>query len=165
MPHAPTTAPVDAAAAAAFLRSGRLAVVGASDAKDSFGRSIYEELRGRGTDVVAVHPTAATVSGDQAYASLDLVPGHLDGAIVMVAAPASIAVVREVAHRGIPRVWLFEGVGGPGAASPEAIDTARELGLDVVPGACPLMFLEPTAWVHRFHRGIRRARGRITVDA
>ena len=165
MPHAPTTTPVDAAAAATFLSSGRLAVVGASDAKDSFGRSVYEALRGHGIDAVAVHPTAATVSGDPAYRSLDQVPGHLDGAIVMVAAPASVQVVREVARRGIPRVWLFQGVGGPGAASPEAIDTARELGLDVVPGACPLMFLEPTAWFHRFHRGIRRARGRITVNA
>lgn len=165
MTHAPTTIPVDAGEAAAFLRSGRLAVVGASDAKDSFGRSIYQELRGRGTEVVAVHPTATTVAGDPAYPDLTSVPGHLDGAIVMVSAPASVEVVRQVAARGIPRVWLFQGIGGPGAASPDAVATAEELGLQVVPGACPLMFLEPTAWVHRFHRTMRRARGRVTAAA
>lgn len=162
----PSTLPVvDATAATRFLGAGRLAVVGASDARDSFGRTIYTELRDRSTDVVPVHPSVATVAGDPCYDSLAAVPGELDGAIVMVAAPASVDVVRDAAERGVPRVWLFQGVGGPGAASPEAVAAARELGLEVVPGACPLMFLEPTAWIHRAHRAIRRARGRIAETA
>ena len=158
-----TTMPVDAAAASTFLRSGRLAVVGASDARDSFGRTVYEELRAHGIDVVPVHPAGGTVAGDPCHPSLLEVPGQVDGAIVMVAAPASVEVVRQVAERGIPRVWLFKGVGGAGASSPQAVDAAVELGLEVVPGACPLMFLEPTGLVHRFHRAVRRARGQLTV--
>ena len=150
--------------AEAFLRSGRLAVVGASDAKESFGRTVYEELRSRDLDVVAVHPTAETVAGDPCYPSLDAVPGELAGAIVMVAAPASVEVVRQVAARGIPRVWLFRGA-GPGASSADAIATARDLGLEVVPGACPLMFLTPTSGIHRIHRGIRRLRRQVVSHA
>lgn len=65
----------------------------------------------------------------------------------------------------IVRVWLIQGVGGHGAASTEAVATAGRLRLQVVPGACPLMFLEPTTWVHRFHRSLRRARGGVTVTA
>jgi predicted CoA-binding protein len=156
---------VDATAASAFLQAGRLAVVGASDEKQSMGRSVYTELRDHGIDVVAVHRTATTVAGDPCHPSLDAVPGDLDGAIVMVSAPASVDVVREVAARGIPRVWLYLGASKPGAASPEAIATADELGLEVVPGACPLMFLEPTAWIHRAHRGIRRMRRSLTVSS
>jgi len=158
MASAPTTVPVDAAAASAFLHAGRLAVVGASDARDSFGRSVLEELRSHGIDAVPVHPSATTVAGVPACARLADVPPPVAGAIVMVAAPASVDVVREVAACGIPRVWLFKGIGGAGANSPEAVATAHELGLDGVPGACPLMFLEPAAWVHRLHRSVRHLR-------
>lgn len=160
-----THVPVDEAAATAFLRSGRLAVIGASDERDSFGRTVYEALREQGIEVVAVHPRGGTVAGDVCHPSLLDVPGQLDGAIVMVSAPASVEVVRQVVARGIPRVWLFRGVGSAGAASPEAVAVAEELGLEVVPGACPLMFLEPVGFVHRFHRGVRRARGHLTGAA
>ena len=167
MPAHVTPVPVDADAdaATAFLRSGRLAVIGASDARDSFGRSIYEALRSQGVEVVAVHPGGGTVAGDVCHPSLLDVPGQLDGAIVMVSAPASVDVVRQVAARGIPRIWLFKGVGGPGAASPEAIAVAEALGLEVVPGACPLMFLEPVGLVHRFHRVVRRTRGHLASSS
>lgn len=156
------TRTVDTRAAEAFLGVGRLAVVGASDEKDSFGRTVYAALRDAGVPVVAVHATAETVAGDPCHPSLADVPGTVEGVVVMVAAPASVAVVREVAARGIPRIWLFRGV-GTGAASEEAVRVARELGLDVVPGACPLMFLAPVGGVHRFHRGIRRLRHQVTA--
>ena len=165
MPTHITPAPVDADAATAFLRSGRLAVVGASDARDSFGRSVYEALRDHGVDVVAVHSGGGTVSGDVCHPSLLDVPGQVDGAIVMVSAPASVEVVRQIAARGIARVWLFKGAGGTGASSSEAVALAEELGLEVVPGACPLMFLEPAGFIHRLHRAVRRARGHLVVSS
>lgn len=105
------------------------------------------------------------MAGDLCYPGLLDVPGQVDGAIVMVSAPTSVEVVRQVAARGIPRVWLSRGVGAAGAASPEAVAVAEELGLEVVPGACSLMFLEPVGLVHRFHRRVRCARGHLTVAA
>jgi hypothetical protein len=62
-------------------------------------------------------------------------------------------------------VWLFKGLGGPGAASDDAIRLARELGLDVVPGACPLMFLDPVRGAHRLHLAIRRLNGAVAKAA
>jgi uncharacterized protein len=156
--------PIPVDAATAFLRAGRIAVVGASDERDSFGRTVYEALQEHRIEVVAVHPRAGTVAGDVCYPSLLDVPGHLDGAIVMVSAPTSVEVVAQVAARGIPRVWLFRGVGAAGAASPEAVALAEELGLEVIPGACPLMFLDPVGLVHRFHRAVRRARGDLVAS-
>lgn len=153
---------VDAQAAATFLAAGRLAVVGASDEQSSFGRTVYEALRDHGIEVVPVHRRATHVCGDACHPDLASVPGDLDGVVVMVGGEAAEAVVREAAARGVRRVWLFRGA-GRGAATPEAIAAAHELGLDVVPGACPLMFLEPVAGVHRLHRGIRRLRGHLTA--
>jgi hypothetical protein len=56
-------------------------------------------------------------------------------------------------------VWLFKGIGGPGAVSDEAVRIAREHGLSLVEGACPLMFLESPGLVHRAHRFVRRRKG------
>jgi uncharacterized protein len=139
-----------------FLAQRRIAVVGASDAKDSFGGTIYQELRDHGHDPVAVNPSADTVRGDPCYPDLASVPGDLDGVIVMVHRDRAADVVRDCVAKGVPRVWLFKGVGGAGAVSEEAVELCREHGIAVVPGACPLMFLEPVAWFHRVHRRMRR---------
>lgn len=148
-----------------FLAHRRLAVVGASDEKDNFGRTIYTELRSRGYEPVAVNPHAGMVGDDACYPDLAAVPGELDGAIVMVAAEKAADVVRDCIDRGIPRVWLFKGVGGHGAVSDEAVELCREHGIDVIPGACPLMFLEPVAAVHRIHRSIRRLNHSLAATA
>jgi predicted CoA-binding protein len=147
---------IDPTAAATFLTQPRLAVVGASEDPKSFGTTIYKELRGRGNEVVAVNPGRTTVQGDPCYPDLFSVPGDLDGVIVVVGAERAGNVIRATAAQGIPRIWLFKGIGAPGAVSDENVALCERLGLEVVAGACPLMFLEPTAWIHRTHRAFRR---------
>lgn len=154
---------VDPAVATAMLAGPRLAVVGASSSSGNFGASILQQLRRRGVDAVAVHPTDTSLEGVETYPSLAEVPGPVDAAIVVVGAEQALDVVRECADLGIAKVWLFRGIGGVGAASEEAIELATRLGLEVVPGACPLMFLEPVGWVHRIHRSARRARGALAA--
>jgi predicted CoA-binding protein len=148
-----------------FLTHRRLAVVGASDVKGNFGATIYDELRKHGYEPVAVNPGADTVRGDPCYPDLASVPGELDGAIVMVARDHAADVVRDCAATGVPRVWLFRGIGGTGAVSEEALAVAHEHGLEVVAGACPLMFLEPVGWIHRVHRVARRMKRDVSTAA
>ena len=155
---------IDLRQAEAFLGLPHLAVVGASDDPRNFGRTIYRELKQHGRDVVAVHPTAGTVDGDVAYPDLASVPGDLDGVIVMVGRADAIGVVEAAIARGVPRVWLFKGI-GTGSVSLEAEQRCAEAGIEVVAGACPLMFLEPVGWSHRVHRGVRRARGAVRSHA
>jgi predicted CoA-binding protein len=73
----------------------------------------------------------------------------LDGA-------AAYEAVRECVLRDVSIVWLFRGVGSPGAWSPEAVELCREHGVAVVAGACPLMFLGPVTGAHHAHLRIRR---------
>lgn len=151
---------VDPAVAEDFLAQRRLAVVGASDDPSNFGRTVYRELREHGHDVVAVHPSADSVLGDAVFADLASVPGPIDGVVIMVPQDRAADVVEQAVALGIRRVWFFRGVGG-GSLSPEALELARGAGMSVVPGACPLMFLEPVGAVHRLHRGIRRIDGSL----
>jgi predicted CoA-binding protein len=147
---------IDPAQAKAFLSAGRIAVVGASDEPKNFGRAIAAALRDHGIDTVAVHPKATSVAGVPCYRSVAAVPGRVDGVIVMVPSESAAGVVRACVDRGVPRVWLFKGA-GPGAVSDEAVQLCRDHDIAVIPGACPLMFLEPVRGVHKVHRALRRA--------
>jgi predicted CoA-binding protein len=148
-----------------FLALPTIAVLGASDDARNFGRTVYVELRDHGRHVVAVHPTADTVAGDPCYPTLAAVPGTIDGVVVMVGADQATQVVRDAAALGIHHLWLFRGIGGHGAVSEEALEACRAAGIEVVAGACPLMFLTPVGWFHRAHRGVRRLRGAVGTAA
>lgn len=132
-----------------FLASERLAFVGASRNPKEFSTAVYREFRARGYELYPVHPHADEIEGDRCYRAIADLP-DVDGAVIMVRADASAAVVEACAERGIARVWLHRGA-GQGAVSDEAVAAARRAGIDVVDGACPLMFLEDTGWFHRLH--------------
>lgn len=156
---------LDPALAQEFLDQRRFAVVGASDEPSSFGRTVCKELRARGYEAIAVNPNASTVLDAPCYPDIAAVPGGLDGAIVMVHHERSADVVRACVTAGVPRVWLFKGVGGAGAVSDEAVALCRAHRIPVVAGACPLMFLEPVGMVHKIHRGLRHLNGSLARPA
>jgi predicted CoA-binding protein len=139
-----------------FLAGTRIAVVGASDNPKSFARTIYRELREHGYEPVAVNPNASRVDGDVCYPDLRSVPGELDGVLVMINRDRTSSVVNACIDRGVPRVWLFKGIGGASAVDERAVELCRQHGIRVIAGACPMMFLEPVGGAHRFHRMIRR---------
>ena len=145
-----------------FLAGRRIAVIGASDDKANFGATIYRALREHGYDVVAVNPNAEAVAGDHCYPDLGSLPAPVDGAIVMVNQARAADAVRACVEHHVPRVWLFKGLGGPGALSDEAVKLCQDNGIDVVAGACPLMFLEPVGWFHKLHRSARHLNGSLT---
>lgn len=148
-----------------FLAGHRFAIVGASDDEKNFGRAILTEFRAHGYEVVPVNPSAQSVAGETAYASLAEVPGDLDGVVVMVNASKAADVVHDCVDRGVDKIWLFKGIGGPGAVAEDALAAAAVAGATVIPGACPLMFLEPVGWFHRVHRGVRHLNGSLDRSA
>lgn len=154
---------IDPEEARSFLTTGRVAVIGASDDKANFGRTVCQALRAHGSEVVAVHPEATSSGGAPAYRSLEAVPPPIDTAVVMVPAAVAADVVTDCITLGIRRIWLFQGL-GRGSVSEEALNVCRDADVEVVAGACPLMFLEPVRGVHRMHRGIRRLRGAVAPE-
>ncbi|HMJ75819.1 MAG TPA: CoA-binding protein [Iamia sp.] len=157
--------PVRAEDAEAFLDGHRIAVIGASDHKGNLGGAILRELWLHGHDVVPVHPTARLVGGHRCSPTIGAVPDAVDGAIIMVPAPAAVDVVRRCIDAGVPAIWLFKGLGGESAVSDEAIALCRDAGIPVVAGACPLMFIRPVGAIHRAHRAARRAHGTLVSTA
>ena len=132
-----------------------------SDDTKNFGHTILQELSKHGFDAVPVNPNETMVDGKACYPNVAAVPGGVEGAIVMVNGEHVLEVIHDCANAGVGRVWLFKGLGGDGAFSDEAVELCRTEGIDVVPGACPLMFLEPVRGFHKFHRAMRRMNGSL----
>ena len=147
-----------------FLTHRRLAVVGVSRDPRDFSRTVVAELSGRGYDVVPVNP-----SGEFIRRLQDIVP-PVESALLMTPPAVTTEVVKDCAEAGIRHVWMHQGV-GRGAASPAAIAFCESRGISVVSGACPLMYLPETGFVHRAHRWCRevlrspRAGGAATASA
>jgi len=143
-----------------FLAGRRIALIGASRDPKAFSTTILREMRAKGYQLYPVNSHADLVEGERCAHSVADLPADLDGAIVMVQSEGAADAVRECIAHGITRVWLHKGV-GPSSVSDEAVQLCHEHGISLVDGACPLMFIEPTAWIHRVHRAERKVLGKL----
>ena len=159
-----------ARACEAFLTHRRLAVVGVSRDPRDFSR-----VRRRRTEPAAATTSCpSTPGGDgQADPFIRRVPGHRSAGAGRPAddAPCGHDRGREgLRGGGYPPRLDAPGV-GRAAASAAAIAFCESHGISVVSGACPLMYLPETGFVHRAHRWCRevlrspRAAGAATASA
>jgi predicted CoA-binding protein len=137
-----------------FLAQKVLAVAGVSRNPQSFSANTFKELAKKGYKVFPVNPNAETIHGEKCYPSLARLPEKVGGVLVFTPPKATEKVVREAAAAGISRVWIQQG-----AQSPEALAFCREKKLAAVSGQCILMFAEPVASIHGFHRWVKRLFG------
>ncbi|MGW4475595.1 acetate--CoA ligase family protein [Nonomuraea sp. NPDC004354] len=132
---APSFVPPVARDFTALFEPRRVAVVGASSSKPTFGNMFLEFYLAAGADVVAVHPTAAAVGGVPAVPSL--AAAGADYALVAVPAPRCAEVVRQA--RGVPYTQVMSGgFGEAGRADLEAalVAAAREAGTRLLGPNC-----------------------------
>ena len=101
-----------------------VAIIGASTNRSKFGNKALRAFRRRGYTVIPIHPRAAVVEGERAYASVLDYPGHIDEASVYVPPDVAVTVMPDIASKGIQVVWL-----NPGADAPEVVASARDLGI------------------------------------
>lgn len=140
-----------------FLAADPIAVVGVHRDSRQFANDVYRRLRSTGHRMIPVHPDIDEIEGDRCVPTVADLPDDVDAVLVMVAAPRAAAVVQACVDRGIGHIWLHRG-GGAGAVSDDALGIAREAGVVLVEGACPLMFVEPVRGIHRLHRFLSRRR-------
>ncbi len=139
-----------------FLEQKHLAFVGVSRKSKAFPNAVYRHMRDAGYEMVPVNPNAEAIEGDLCYATIEAVPDPLEGVVVMVNSEAAVDVVRQCIDRGVKRIWLHRGLGSRGAMSDEAVQLCEANDVEVVAGACPLMFVGPTRHVHWLHKQLAR---------
>jgi hypothetical protein len=117
-----------------------VAVIGASANRAKFGNRALRAFERQGYQVIPINPHEAEVEGRKTYRSVLDVPGPIDMATVYVPGHIGVAVMDDLAKKGVPEVWL-----NPGADDPQVLDRARELGLNVIV-ACSIIGIGESPW-------------------
>ena len=104
-----------------------VAVIGASANRSKYGNKALRAYEQQGYTVIPVNLHEIEVEGHRAYRSVLDIPGPIDMATVYVPPKAGLAVVEELAKKGVPEVWL-----NPGADDDEVVARAEALGLNIV---------------------------------
>jgi predicted CoA-binding protein len=139
-----------------FWMGEKYAIVGVSDKKGKFGNTVFKELRKRGYRVFPVNQQLELFEGRQCYKKLSEIVDQLDGVIIIAGPGGAKKAIRGCLNLGIKRVWLY-----PGSKCDEAIDLAKQGGIELIYSACPLLYLEPVKFPHSLHRWIVRAFGKL----
>ena len=110
-----------------------VAVVGASNHRETFGNKALRAFRDEGYTVVPINPHESEVEGIAAYRSVLDVPGPIDMATVYVQPEVAYRLLDEFERKQIPEIWV-----NPGAESDELLTEARRRKLNVI-AACSII--------------------------
>lgn len=116
---------------ALLRRVHRIAVVGLSSDPNRPSHGVGRALKRFGYEVLPVNPTESEVLGEISYPDLDSVPGIVDLVDVFRAPEHVPDIVDACIRRGVPALWLQEGV-----VNEPAAERARDAGLTVVMNRC-----------------------------
>ena len=127
----------------AFLKPRSIAVIGASQRKNTIGNKLFHNLlhqEFKGV-VYPVNPSAEFVASVKAYPSVLVIPGEVDLAVIIVNASMVQRLVEECGRKGVRGVVIisagFAESGAEGARLQEKLlETARSYGMRVVGPNC-----------------------------
>lgn len=142
----------------AFISQSKVAIVGASENKDNFGRMLMEELTKRTYEVFPVNPNYEKVMGKTCMPSVRDLPHDVENIILAIPEILTEEIIDQCLGTPVKRVWMIKGV-GRGAYSEEAHQKCKENGIEVVYGFCPMMFYGEG--MHKFHFWLRKTFGRM----
>jgi len=135
-------------AAQDFLSQRVIAVAGVSREGNLPANHIFRKLQAAGYEVYPINPNASEVEGQPCFPDLASVPAQIEGLVVGTPPQVAEALVDECIRLGVPRVWMHRSF-GEGSVSSEAAERCENAGIAVIPGACPMMYLEPVDFAHK----------------
>ena len=144
-----------------FLAQKRIAVAGVSRDKSHHpvGNLIYDRLKKTGHEVFAVNPNMEAFEGDRCYPDVRSIPGGVDGVVVITRPDATERIVHDCGEAGIRRVWMHQSVHAGSSVSPAAVEYCREHDINVIAGACPMMYGPGADVGHRCMRWMLKLTG------
>ena len=126
----------------------------AHSAKKPFPTLSYGELKKQGKQVFPVDPSVEEIEGDATFPDLVSLPQKVDAVVLEAPREETADWVRQAADAGIQHVWIHMN-----RDTPEALELARQRGLDVRTGTCAVMYVKPGLSYHSVHKWINQALG------
>ena len=143
-----------ASAHEAFWTQSSFAFVGHT-AKNGFPQISYGEAKKHGKKVFAVDPSVDQIDGDTTYPDLRSLPQKVDGVVLEVPREETLGWVRQAADAGIKDVWVHMN-----RDTPEAVELARQKGLNLLTGTCAVMYLTGGFSAHGIHKWLNKLLGK-----
>jgi predicted CoA-binding protein len=138
-----------------FFSQRSLAVVGVSRNTKKFGNAIYRTLKQQGFKVFPIHREADSIEGDRCYPGFKALPEKVGGVVICVPPVQTEKVLQEMMEAGISHAWMQKG-----AESSVALRFCEKNGITAIHDQCILMFAEPVASFHKFHRWMTKLIGK-----
>ena len=133
-----------------FWQGSSFAFVGLS-AKKGFPHLSYEKSKALGKKVFAIDPSREEIAGDRAYADFAALPEKVEAAVLEVPREDTAGWVEKAADAGIRRVWIHAS-----RDTPEAIALGKDRGLELLTGACAVMYVNRRPSYHSIHKWIAK---------
>jgi len=141
-----------------FLAVRSIAIAGVSRNPKDYSRIVHAELEQRGYEVSAVNPNIDAIGDAKCFAAVDQIDPPPQAAILLVPDSQVLETTRAAIRAGVLHLWFRHGETSSPAYR-QAVAEARAIGLTVITGECPLMFLPNGAWIHRAHATLRQWTG------
>ena len=145
----------------AFLDDKHVAIVGASNKKDNFGKYLMTELTKLEYQVHPVNPRCEEIDGIKCVSTVMELPKDVESVILAVPSSLTHEIIDQCIGTPIKRVWMLKGM-GKGAYSETAHDRCKVNNIAVVYGLCPMMFYGTGG--HKFHFWIRKTFGKLPEE-
>ncbi|MGF7058593.1 CoA-binding protein [Brassicibacter mesophilus] len=113
------------------------AVIGVTPNQQKFGYKIWKKLRQENYEVYPVNPKYTDVEGEKCYRALKELPQRPDVVNFVVPPQVSLKALDEAKELGIKYLWFQ-----PGTAGEEVINSAEDMGFEIVFHDCVLVALE-----------------------
>jgi predicted CoA-binding protein len=132
-----------------FLSLKRIAVAGVSrNSGPEAANLIYRKLKEAGYEVYALNPHAESTDGDTCYPNLSSLPVKVEGAVLVTPPQNTEEIVKECQKLGVNNVWMHRSF-GKGSVSGSAVNFCKDNGIEVIAGACPMMYCQPVDLGHK----------------
>lgn len=145
-----------------FLSQKRIAIAGVSrKSSHPSANLIYHRLKSTGHDVFPVNPNMQTYEGDRCFPDLKSIPDGVDGVVIVTRPEITEMVLRDCSEAGVRSVWIHKSIGNGSSVSPKAVEYCSQHNINVIAGACPMMYGEKVDFGHMCLRWILKLTGRL----
>jgi len=142
-----------------FMAAKTVAFAGVSRDKKKFSYQAYEKIAKKNPDLIPVNPLLEEVDGKKCYKTLTEIPVNVDAVISMVPKAQTKGILEQALQKNIRNVWIQQS-----SDTPEALAFARSNNMNVIHGACILMYTEPVDSMHKLHRWVSKLFGNYPLS-
>ncbi len=132
-----------------YLKSKKIALLGASDKKERWGNTLMNEFEKMGYEVFPINPRLKKIGDRKVYANIDELPENVDLIISASNNSNTINALTNVRSHKIKSVWLSKKL-----KTNEEIEEFNKLKsskeFELISGPCPLMYINGKG-IHKLH--------------